>query len=333
MGVVLVISRSQQSPPSLTLPQGKSGLPDLPINVPNSGKPEFGGGGNSSECAAISKITSTATEHTFAANRATGTIALSVTAQAGITRRARVHEDGSLRVRFPNASPAALEAVIVNTGGGMTGGDRFGIEMTVGAGASLIAGTAAAEKIYRSSGADAEMDVRLTLEAGAKLAWLPQETILFDRARLSRRIDIELAEGASLIMAEAVVFGRAAMGEVMAQGHFTDRWRLRRAGRLVYADTARLDGAIAAQLARRAVANDGIAIATVLIAPGGDEQLAAVRGLGDNLPGGFLGEVGISAWNGIAVARLCAKDGAALRHDLIAVLAALGTAVPRLWLQ
>ncbi|MDO8876130.1 MAG: urease accessory protein UreD [Pseudolabrys sp.] len=266
---------------------------------------------------------------TFAANRATGHIALSVTAHDGITRRARVHEDGSLRVRFPNASPEALEAVIVNTGGGMTGGDRCSIEMNVGEGASLIAGTAAAEKIYRSSGADAEMDVRLTLERHARLAWLPQETILFDRARLKRRIDIDLAEGAALIMAEAVVFGRAAMDEALVEGFFTDAWRIRRGGKLIYADTARLDGAIAGKLSQRAVTHGGIAIATVLVAPGGEAALEHVRALGEN----FAGEVGISAWNGLAVARLCAKDGAALRHDLIAVLAALGTPVPRLWLQ
>lgn len=266
---------------------------------------------------------------TFAANRATGHIALSVSAHDGVTRRTRVHEDGSLRVRFPNATPQALEAVLVNTGGGMTGGDRFSIAMDVGEGASLIAGTAAAEKIYRSSGTEAEMDVRLTLAPNARLAWLPQETILFDRARLRRRIDIDLAEGASLIMAEAVVFGRAAMDEAMKQGFFTDAWRIRRDGKLVYADTARLDGAIAARMAERAVANGGVAIATVLIAPGGEAALEQVRALGET----FSGEVGMSAWNGLAVARLCAKDGAALRRDLIAVLAALGTPVPRLWLQ
>ena len=270
---------------------------------------------------------------TFAANRATGHIALSVSVHDGVTRRTRVHEDGSLRVRFPNATPEALEAVLVNTGGGMTGGDRCSIEMDVGAGASLIAGTAAAEKIYRSSGADAAMDVRLTLAPSARLAWLPQEMILFDRARLKRRIDIDLAEGAALIMAEAVIFGRAAMDEAMKEGFFTDAWRIRRDGKLIYADTARLDGAIAAKMAERAVANGGIAIATVLIAPGGDAALEQVRALGETLEAGFLGEVGISAWNGLAVVRLCAKDGATLRRDLIAVLAALGTQVPRLWLQ
>jgi urease accessory protein len=215
----------------------------------------------------------------------------------------------------------------------MTGGDRFAIEIEVGEGASLIAGTAAAEKIYRSNGPDADMTVRLDLAAGSRLVWLPQETILFDRARLSRRIDIDLAEGASLLMAEAVVLGRAAMGEAMNRGFFADRWRVRREGRLVFADTAWLEGAIAARLIEPAVTAGGIAIATVLIAPGGDAELAErleqVRALNET----FMGEVGISAWNGFALARLCAKDGAALRHDLIAVLAALGQPVPRLWLN
>jgi urease accessory protein len=265
----------------------------------------------------------------FAANRASGRIALNAAAAGGRTRRTRVHEDGSLRVRFPNVAGEALEAVIVNTGGGMTGGDRFSIEMAVGEGARLIAGTAAAEKIYRSTGPDAEMTVRLTVGAGGRLAWLPQECILFDGARLQRRIDIDLAEGAALVMAEAVVFGRAAMGEAVAEGLFSDRWRLRRGGRLVFADAALLDGAIAAKLAEAAVAAGGIALATVLVAPGTDAVLAAVRAL----DGQFAGEVGISAWNGIAVARLVARDGLALRHDLIAVLRALGTSVPRLWLQ
>ena len=272
-------------------------------------------------------------QNIFAANRATGHIALSVAAQGGITSRQRVHEEGSLRVRFPNAAPETLEAVIVNTGGGMTGGDRFAIEIDVGEGASLIAGTAAAEKIYRSNGPDADMTVKLDLGVGARLVWLPQETILFDQARLSRRIDIDLAEGASLLMAEAVVLGRSAMGEAMNRGFFVDRWRVRREGKLLFADTAWLEGAIAARLIEPAVTASGIAIATVLIAPGGNETLACVRALNETSKSGFSGEVGISAWNGIAVARLCAKDGAALRHDLIAVLAALGQSVPRLWLQ
>ncbi len=274
-------------------------------------------------------LAKTDTSRIFDANRATGRIALSVRTVAGRTQRMRVHEDGSLRVRFPNITSDALEAVLVNTGGGMTGGDRFSIDLEVTRGANLTFSTAAAEKIYRSTGADAEMTVRLAVEDGGRLTWLPQETILFDRARLARRIDIELAEGAALIAAEAIVFGRTAMGEAMNHGFFSDRWRLHRAGRLVFADHPRLDGCIAQKLGRPAVTAGGIAIATVLIAPGHDEKVDAVRALDEH----YAGEVGISAWNGIAVARLCARDGTVLRHDLTAVLAALGVKPPRLWLQ
>jgi urease accessory protein len=272
-------------------------------------------------------VAETENQEIFAANRATGHIALAVAAREGRTRRTRVHEDGSLRVRFPNVAGATLEAVIVNTAGGMAGGDRFGVALEVGEGASLIAGTAAAEKIYRSAGPAAEVAIALDVGAGARLAWLPQETILFDRARLSRRIDIALAPNAALLMAEAVVFGRAAMGEALVEGLIADRWRVRQGGRLIFAESLRLDGGIAEKLGRAAVAAGGIAIATVLIVPGGEATLEPVRSLSER----FAGEVGISAWNGIALARLCAKDGAALRHDLTAVLAALGAQVPRLW--
>jgi urease accessory protein len=108
---------------------------------------------------------------------------------------------------------------------------------------------------------------------------------------------------------------------------------VRRAGRLIYADTARLDGAIAEKLGNKAVTSGGIALATALVAPGGDEQLAQRLEQVRALEPQFAGEVGISAWNGIAVARLCARDGAALRHDLVALLAALGAQVPRLWVN
>ncbi len=262
----------------------------------------------------------------FAANRAVGRVALTVGAAGGKSRRARVHEEGSLRVRFPNAD--GLEAVLVNTAGGIAGGDSFSVDIALGAGAKLVAGTAAAEKVYRSNGPDADIGVKLDLGAGARLSWLPQETILFDQARLSRRIDVDMAEDASLILAEAIVFGRSASGEAVMEGSLTDRWRVRRNGKLVFAETVQLGGAIAEKMSEPAVANGNIAIATVLIAPGDEIKVAAVRALED-----FAGEVAISAWNGIAVARLCARDGAALRHDLVAVLAALGAPVPRLWLN
>ncbi len=263
----------------------------------------------------------------FAANRAAGRIALSVAARDGVTRRREVYEDGPLRVRFPNVSGDALEAMIVNTAGGIAGGDRHTLEMTAGAGASLTVTTAAAEKVYRALEPGAEITVQLSAAANARLSWLPQETILFDRARLTRSIDVELDDHATLLMAEAVVFGRTAMGEAMTEGAFSDCWRVRRGGRLIFAETVRLDGAIASRLAEPAVAGGGVAIATVLAVPGDEAAVERVRAQT------FCGEVGASAWNGLAVARLCAKDGSGLRRDLSAVAGALGGALPRLWLN
>jgi urease accessory protein len=267
----------------------------------------------------------------FASNRATGDVALAVVAACGASRRARVHEAGSLRARFPNAHRVgALDAVIVNTAGGMTGGDRFAIDIDVGAGASLTVTTASAEKIYRSLGADTEIGVKLAVGSGALLAWLPQETILFDRARLRRTIDVDLAPDARVLLGEAIVFGRAAMGEIVACGSLFDRWRVRVDGALVFAETVRLEGEIAQRLSEAAIASGGAAVASVLKIPGDDEAVAAIRVLAPH----FAGEVGATSWNGLALARLVAADGATLRRDLAAVLTTWGTdPLPRLWLN
>lgn len=262
----------------------------------------------------------------FAANRAVGSVSLAVKHVAGKTRRARVHEAGSLRVRCPGAPAEELEAVLINTAGGVAGGDRFTLDIAAGQGTRVVVTTAAAEKIYRTLGPDSTIDVKLDVAAGASLAWLPQETILFDRARLSRSIEIDLAADARLFLAEAIVFGRSGMGEAVEEGALSDRWRIRRGGRLIYAESVRLDGAIAQRLARTAVTKGGIAVATVLIAPGDDAVVEAVRALDD-----AAGEVGASTWNGIAAVRLCASDGAALRHDLVRVMTATRGALPRIW--
>jgi urease accessory protein len=189
--------------------------------------------------------------------------------------------------------------------------------------------TAAAEKVYRTDGPAAELNIALTAAAGSHLAWLPQETILFDQARVSRRIDIDLAQSASLLLCEIVVFGRSAMGERMLLGEFVDRWRVRRGGRLVFAETVRLDGDIGKKLARPAIAKGGVAVGTALIVPGDEALVARIRELSES----FGSEVGASAWNGFAMARFCAQDAARLRADMMAVLGRVsGSALPRLWL-
>jgi urease accessory protein len=248
----------------------------------------------------------------------------------GVTRRRHLHESGSLRVRFPSPEAEGLSAVFVNTAGGIAGGDRFDVDIAAGEASRLAVTTAAAEKVYRAQGPAAQLNIALNAAAGSHLAWLPQETILFDGARMSRRIDIDLAESASLLLCEIVVFGRAAMGERMRQGEFVDRWRVRRGGRLVFAETIRLDGDIGGKLARPAMAKAGAAIGTALIVPGDEALLERIRELSES----FGGEVGTSCWNGFAMVRFCAQDAARLRADMMAVLGrASGSALPRLWLN
>ena len=274
--------------------------------------------------------TARAASATFAANRAQGAVRFSVHLRDGVTRRGDLHESGSLRVRFPSPEQEGLSGVFVNTAGGIAGGDRFAMDIAAGEGARLTLTTAAAEKVYRAPGPAAQLDIALRAEKGAHLSWLPQETILFDRARIVRRIDIELAEDASLLLCEIVVFGRTAMGERMLHGEFVDRWRLRLGGRLVFAETIRLDGDIGAKLARPAVAKGAAAIGTALIVPGSEEVVERIREASET----FGGEVGISSWNGFAMARFCAQDAARLRADMMTVLGrASPSPLPRLWLN
>ena len=266
----------------------------------------------------------------FEANRARGAVRFDVRLQDGMTRRHHLHESGSLRVRFPSPEDDGLSAMFVNTAGGVAGGDRFAVEVAAGEGSRVTLSSAAAEKVYRAPGKPAELDIALTAAAGAHITWLPQETILFDRARIHRRIDIDLAATASLLLCEIVVFGRTAMGERMREGEFVDRWRLRRGGRLVFAETVRLDGDIGGKLAHPAIANGAAAIGTALIVPG---DAALVERIREGLPA-FRGEAGLSAWNGFAMARFCAQDAASLRADMMAVLGcASAVPLPRLWLN
>ena len=197
-------------------------------------------------------------------------------------------------------------------------------------GARLVVTTAAAEKVYRTLEPAATIDVKLAVGAGGSLAWLPQETILFDRARLRRSIDIDLADGAQLLLAEAIVFGRAGMGEAVEDCVLFDRWRLRRGGRSSMprpcGSTARSPPSSRSPRSPRAASRSR----PCWSCPAMKRPRQAVRALDAK----FRGEVGVSAWNGFAIVRLCAADGAALRHDLVSVLTAVrGASLPRLWLN
>jgi len=164
-----------------------------------------------------------AEDRVFAANRASSRIAVWVEAGDGASRPKRVREEGSLRVRFPAPATDELEAVLLNTAGGIAGGDDLEIAFSAGPGTRLAVTGAAAEKIYRSLGPETRVDVALTVGRDAWLEWLPQETILFDRARLTRRTTAEIEPGGRLLAAEMIVLGPTARGEQISTGLLHDR--------------------------------------------------------------------------------------------------------------
>ena len=246
---------------------------------------------------------------------------------------AHIFETGGLRLRFPRAE-AECEAVLVNTGGGMAGGDRATIEMAVGANARAFVTTQSAEKIYRCEREPVRVEARLSVERGGGLTWAPQETLLFEASALERRLEADVAADASLTIVEAVVFGRLASGETRIAATLIDRWRVRRAGRLVFAEALRLVDA-AATLDRPAVGAGARAIATVLcVAPEAEAAAPNLRAALEAIaaePGEPL-DIGASGFDGMAIARLASPSPSRLRAAVIAAILTLhGGRPPRVW--
>ncbi|AMJ59251.1 urease accessory protein UreD [Bosea sp. PAMC 26642] len=264
--------------------------------------------------------------------RAAGGVRLRFGRVGARTQRLDVAESGGYRARFPTTFDATSEAVLINTGGGMAGGDAMRVEVALGPGSDAIITTQAAEKIYRSQGSDTRIQTTLSVEASARLAWLPQESILFSGARLSRSLTIDLAPDSELIGCESVFFGRAAMGETMLRGSLRDRWRIRRAGRLIFADDMRLEGAIAAHLARPAIGAGSRAAATIVAA--GPRHLASCDDLRTLLAQDAFADVeaGAGIVADLLVIRMLSVDAQALRRALVTLLVQVtGRALPRTW--
>jgi urease accessory protein len=265
------------------------------------------------------------------AQRVAGAARLACGVSAGRTRLSRLYQDGSAKIRMPAVAADPLEAVLINTAGGLTGGDRLGWEIDVGPGASASITTQACEKIYRAESDRAEVRVKLKVGADGRIAWLPQETIVFDRSAFARTLDVELAAGAEALLLEATVFGRRAMGEQATHGYFHDRWRVRQGGALIHAEDFRIGPAIAAALGRPAVAGGAIAVATLLmVSPQAEALLEPARDI--------IGAEGdASTWSvkqsGKLLARLFAEDGYQLRKRLVPLVELLNgrAGLPKLW--
>jgi urease accessory protein len=257
--------------------------------------------------------------------RAEGGVRLVFGATLRGTAPLTIAESGGYRVRFPRTG----EGVLINTGGGMTGGDRMRVDVALREATSAILTTQAAEKVYRSDGPETGIAAALVLERESRLAWLPQEQILFDGARLARTLDVAMAPDAALTLVESVVFGRLAMGEAVMEGVFRDRWRVRRNGRLVLAEDVHLGGRIAATLKRPATADGARALATFLhVAPDAEGRLEPARAA----LAGAASECGVTAFDGMLLARFLAADPQALRADLARFIEAFrGEPMPRSW--
>ncbi len=267
--------------------------------------------------------------------RAEGIVRLAYKVRDGATVLDGLHQAGFGRARFPNplegdAARTQAQAILLNMAGGLTGGDSFSTDVVLDAGADATITTAAAEKIYRSrAGEPATIDVTARLGAGARLLWLPQPAILFDRSVMARSSTFDLAANSTLLAGECVIFGRAAMGEDVVSGGVTDRWQIRRGGRLIYADVLRLSGAVAQSLDRPATFAGARATAMLLyVARDAASRLEQVRAL----ISGAQSTIGASQWGEILLLRGLAKDGRTLQTELRPVIEALsGRALPRIW--
>lgn len=233
--------------------------------------------------------------------------------------------EGSLRALFPRRA-GTVEAVMINTAGGITGGDRFAVTAHAGGG-HLTLTTQSAERIYRAATGRGQVSTELSIADGAALSWLPQEVILFDGGALKRRLRVEMAEGAHLLAVESVILGRAAMGERVCQGQLHDEIIINRAGRALFRDALRLEGDMHAHFARRAVGQGAAGFATVICAaPQVEGKLDAIRAI---LPKTAAAS---SPQKDLLLIRMLAADGFALRRALLPVLRALSPHdLPRSW--
>ncbi len=171
-----------------------------------------------------------------------GAAALSFRADRGDTVIGELYQHNPLRMLFPrHVAGEPLTGVLVTTSGGLVGGDQLEVRVSSRKGAAGRVLAQAAEKIYRSTGADSRIGIRLQAEADSWLEWLPQETILFDASRLRRSTEIRAVPGARLLCGEMVVLGRTAMGERMCQGLLHEAWDVYRDDRLVWSDALHLN--------------------------------------------------------------------------------------------
>lgn len=256
--------------------------------------------------------------------RSRGALKLSFKRRSARTVVDQSFQAGSAKVRFPRTDvAAAAEAVLINTSGGLTDGDIFETDLRCSSGTDVTVATQAAERIYRSRGDVARICSDIEIGRNARLCWLPQETIVFNRGALDRQMRMSVRDDSEVLAVESLIFGRTARSDEIQFGAITDGWQIFREGQLVFADRQTWQDSdlatMRAKLDRRAVLGDSMALATI-ISVGGDlaGKAAAIRQCLDD-PHSLAG---VSTVGPVVVARLISADGQQLRTLLQRALAA-----------
>ena len=326
--------------------------PSLRAAARRRGNPDLADGGAEPGITTATAAQSRTATPAARLQRNDGRLVLGIGGRAGAAHLADLYQRPPLRALFPRPEPGdPFTAALVNTAGGVASGDLLATEIAVAEGAAALVSAQAAEKVYRSDGDDSRLTTRLQVGAGATLEWAPQETILFDGARLRREIAVDAAPTARVLATEMVVLGRIARGERLTRGRVHDAWRVRRGGRLVWAETLRRDGDIPALVDHPATLDGAAALATVCYVADGAAALvdAARSALADpDLAGSDLIDLDLTD-NGcrsgatavradVLLVRLVGRDAGAVRRQLAAVWSALRAAAlgrpprpPRLW--
>ncbi len=239
----------------------------------------------------------------------------------------RLWQQGCSKLRLPKAANGDFEVVMINSSGGLTGGDRLDWAFTAADDCTMTVTTQACEKIYASLGGPAEVHTEISVGANGHINWLPQETIVFNEAQLSRRLEVNLADTSTALLVEPVLLGRLAMDEVLMTGELRDQWNIRQNGKLIHAERFALGPDVANLRPQRAVLDGAHAYATVLmIDPLAEQFLDKARAI--------IGPLGsASFWNGRLLARLIDEDGYHLRRRLIPLVSLLNkqAALPKCW--
>lgn len=238
-----------------------------------------------------------------------------------------LYQQGCAKIRLPKAQGNWLEAVLINSSGGLTGGDRVGWTASASSGTHLVVTTQACERVYRSLDGAAQLWSKLLVDEGARLDWLPQETILFDGAALDRRLEVDMAANARFFGIEAVILGREAHGEDALSARLKDDWRVRRGGVLLHAEATRLDEHCLVERGNLALLDGARAYATLCyVASDADRHVELVKAL---LAG--CRSAGASRIGDKLTIRVLARSGYALRKTIMPVISRLAGAVPKLW--